>query len=73
MAMSMDREAELQDKLNVLNESAMRLTDWERSFVFGDGTEENPGLIKRFEALGAGMFVSQKMWQIIDRMYDKVK
>jgi hypothetical protein len=73
MALTLAQEQRFQDAVDQIMPERDRLSPWEQGFYFGDGTEDRPGLITQFVEQGAAaIFISPKMWAIIERTIKKV-
>lgn len=64
MNLTLDQEEKLRYMLAEIGDAMGSLTKWEQDFMQDQ--------IKRYDKLGATMFLSGKQWAIIDRVYEKI-
>ena len=64
MALDADQRMKMELILEGSKESPELLTDWETGFV--------SSFQERYETYGDDMFVSEKQWAILDRIYDTI-
>lgn len=72
MALSDAERERFQDVTDVVLRNRDRLSQWETGFMFGDGTEDNLGLIPVFVE-GGDINISARMWTFVERIFNKVK
>lgn len=63
MTLTLDQEEKLRFMLADLGDNLEALTTWERNFVQDH--------IKRYDELGANMFMSGKQWACLTKIYEK--
>lgn len=64
MNLTLDQEEKLRFQIAEISDNLKKLNEWERNFMQDQ--------IKRYDEMGAKMFLSGKQMSVIQRIYEKV-